>query len=108
MTSIIEIFEKKFFFSVECFRKTAEKPSKTTIKPINLSAFESRDYGLSNYVEISKWIFLTKKFFFDPGGALKHDFLFLLDNKDILRMSKIEACVNPFILIRDESKYRNV
>ena len=69
MTSIIEIFEKKFFFSVECFRKTAEKPSKTTIKPINLSAFESRDYGLSNYVEISKWIFLTKKFFFDPGGG---------------------------------------
>ncbi len=50
MTSIIEIFEKKVFFYVGCFGKTAEKSAKPIIKPINHSAFESRDYGLSNYV----------------------------------------------------------
>jgi hypothetical protein len=48
ITSIIEILKKKFY--VGCFSKTAENPSKTIIKPINYSAFESRDDELSKYV----------------------------------------------------------
>ena len=48
ITSIIEILKKNFYVPV--FRKTAGKPSKTIIKPINHSAFESTDYGLSSNV----------------------------------------------------------
>jgi hypothetical protein len=49
ITSITEVFEKKFF-DAGVFRKTIVKPSKTIEKPISYSAFESRDDGLSNCV----------------------------------------------------------
>jgi hypothetical protein len=49
ITSITEVFEKKIF-DAGVFRKTVVKPSKTIEKPINYSAFESRDDELSKYV----------------------------------------------------------
>ena len=61
ITSIIEVFKKEFY--IGCLSKTFEKT-------INHSAFESRDFGLSNYARISKSIFLTKIAVFDPGGPL--------------------------------------
>ena len=55
-------------FSSRFFRKPTEKPSKTIVKPINYSLFESVDDGLPKYGWISKSVFLKKKFFLTPRG----------------------------------------
>ena len=67
---MIGIFKNKFMLGVPGKPlKNPEKPWKTIEKTINHSAFESTDYGLSNYVLISKSIFLRKIAVFLPGGG---------------------------------------
>lgn len=59
---------KKPFPSFKDLRKTSIKPIKTISKPINHSAFERRQLGLSKYVQISKLVFLTKIIIVLQGG----------------------------------------
>ena len=63
------IAEINIFSDFECFRKNSVKPSKTTVKPINYSAFESRNVELSNQIQSSKIEISDENETFLIGGA---------------------------------------